>query len=642
MSEKELVPNIPMSSRKRKQADVPAVQPCVACHQAGAVRRSADEESQGSVIDVRGREKAPSRQVPVEKEATHNNQSLRYGEPHAAGFLDVFLSDKRIIEYFCSERMKVASQRHDRQFFSLMEEGGNLPEVCQSELPILPGRRTWHKFRPPESERGTLGSRHPNHEALLSATLTLRRTNPDLGWNQNLQNKIDMVRSRVLRPDFSFESPKIWPVRKEKSEYRAIASFSKDDKLLAGQAARYFLREFDPLFSEASLAFRSKKFSDPRGWALERIIEFSRRYSAVPLYVAEADIMGFFDCVDHTVVRERVEALAHEGGIDLDPIALKILNAYLDVYSFPRTVKAVEGDLRARKGAGAYYRWPIASLRQWYADPDRVAIGVPQGGALSNVIVNVLLHFADVAVEQIRSEGHDLLYLRYCDDVIFVSASHEITRRAFEVYLEQLEELRLPVHRKVALPAYEGVAKREYWTTKTKAPFAWGIDVGAGQIPWIGFLGYELRRDGLLRIRASSIHKQKQKVVGIVGRAVRMLDQVSGAKSTRSLRVSAQSFFARVRGKMIAAAVGRVKIGGDQKAPLPCTFAAGFRALAGCWFPPRMFRDLDRHRERNIRRLSRRIEKVPPQKVCRVVQQVRVPRFLGRPFSYMGQFFSRK
>ena len=623
-----------MNKRKENETDFPEERPDGAVMPEGAAHRSADDKSKDFVVEVCDRITAPSRQVPVEKDAQRTYTPLR------CGGLAGFFGDKNIIEQLCARRMKLASRRHEKEFFTSMLEGAVVPTSGTDEAPLLPGRKQWRHYRPYESQRH--GRSQPNLQALMDATLRLRKMNPDLVWNKNLKAKIAALTSRVFGPCFAFAPPKILPQPKRCNEYRAIAAFQDDDKLIGSLTAQYFRQQFDPLFLDCSLAFRLRSHEDPRMRAMERIDELRQRHEGAPIYVAEADIMGFFDTVDHGVAWERLEALADAGNIALDPKALAVLRAYLDGYSFPSNVLGTADQLRSKMGADAHFAWPLDQLRALlHKDPLASRVGIPQGGALSHVIANVMLHFADAAVERFRLEGHDLLYFRFCDDVIFLSSSREVTARAFEIYLDQLRLLKLPVYPPVKIARYCGEAKPEYWAAKSKATFAWGTSIEAGEIPWIGFLGYELRRNGLLRIRRSSIDKQKDKITAIVGHAVRHLDHAIEKGSSRFFRVSLRSFVNRVVGKVIATSVGRMTIGTEVAGPCSRTFASGFRFLVGKWFPLKMFRELDRHRERNIRRLKRRAGKVPAPKMKSHGRKVRVPKFFGRPFSYLAQFYSR-
>lgn len=604
---------------------------------AGAAHRSAGEKSPDFVVDVRDWEVAPIRnQVPVEKDANRKNTPLRCGGLAPASFLSDFFSDRNLIEQICVDRLKLATRRHEEEFFSSMLAGQAAHAIPASGDPLLPGRREWRHYRPYEDQRNS--SKQANLCALINATLKLRKKNPHLAWNKNLEAKITAIRNRVFGADFSFAVPTIRPKLKKGQDYRATASFSDDDKIIDSCTAQYFREQIDSALLDCCLAFRLRKHGDPRMRSMKRIDEFRQRHNGGTIYVAEADIRGCYDTIDHDTVREQLEAFATTEKIALDPKALAVFDAFLDVYSFPRNVLGVEQELRDKKGARARFPWPLDELREFHTDPLTSRIGIPQGGALSCVIVNVLLHSADLALEQFRLEGNDVLFLRFCDDVIFLSPSREITARAFEIYLEQLRSLKLPVYPPVCLPKYRGKERKTCREEKSKMPFAWGDNIAAGEIPVIGFLGYEMWRDGFVRIRRSSIEKQKQKVTAVVGQAVRHLDEVIATGSKQALRVSVRSYVTKVVGKVIATAVGRVTIGKEGTGPQPRTFASGFRFLVGRKFPLKQFRELDRHRERQHRRLLRRVKLVPDQEVKAPTRKKRVPRFFGRPFSYLGQF----
>jgi len=606
---------------------------------AGAAHRSADEKLQNFVVDVRDCEVAPIRnQVPVEKDANRKITPLRCGGLPPASCLADFFSDRKLIEPICAGRIKLATRRHEEEFFPSMLAGQAARAIPADGDPMLPGRKTWRHYRPYEGQR-TRSSKPSNLLALIDATIRLRKKNPNLAWNKNLEAKINAIRSRAFGDDFSFAEPAIRPKLKKGQDYRATASFSDDDKIIDSLTAQYFRQQIDSSLLDCCLAFRLRKNGDPRTRAMERIDEFRGRHKAAPIYGAEADIRGCYDTICHDMVWEQLEALAKAGNIALDPKALAVFRAYLDVYSFPRNVLGAEQELRDKKGPRARFPWPLDELRELHEDPLNSRIGIAQGGALSCLIVNILLHRADIAVEEFRLEGNDLLYLRFCDDVIFLSPSRKVTARAFEIYLGQLRLLKLPVYPPVSLPTYRGKERKTCREEKSKALFAWGNNIQAGEIPVIGFLGYEMWRDGFLRIRRSSIEKQKQKVTAIVGQAVRHLDEVIATGSKQALRVSVRSYVTKIVGKVIATAVGRVTIGKEATGPLPRTFASGFRFLVGRRFPPKQLRELDHHRERNIRRLRRRATKVPPQKLKSRKKRVRIPRFFGRPFSYLAQFF---
>src|SRR5205085_4021107 len=99
---------------------------------------------------------------------------------------------------------------------------------------------------------------------------------------------------------------------------------------------------------------------------------------------------------------------------------------------------------------------------------------------------------------QEKNEGK-LLYLRYCDDMILISPDRAVCVAAFAAYRRALERLLLPAHPPESVLKYS----RAFWEGKSKHPYRWSQS-GA---PWVQFVGYQVRYDGVVRIRQKSIRK---------------------------------------------------------------------------------------------------------------------------------------
>jgi len=85
-------------------------------------------------------------------------------------------------------------------------------------------------------------------------------------------------------------------------------------------------------------------------------------------------------------------------------------------------------------------------------------------------------------------------------------------------------------------------------------------------------------------------------------------------------------------------AVGRVTLGMAPRGPMPLSWAAGFRGLDGRTILRGGLKLLDRHRERQIKRVARFLQTVtllPPKKRRKAVDS---HSYYGRPFSYWLQF----
>jgi hypothetical protein len=92
-------------------------------------------------------------------------------------------------------------------------------------------------------------------------------------------------------------------------------------------------------------------------------------------------------------------------------------------------------------------------------------------------------------------------------------SSEEGCRRYFDAYKESLTAHKLIYHDEKSVKDYKDGALTlpGYWDEKTKAPFRWGPGEG-NAADWIGFVGYEVRSNGEIRLRKSTLNKQFAKI----------------------------------------------------------------------------------------------------------------------------------
>jgi hypothetical protein len=84
-------------------------------------------------------------------------------------------------------------------------------------------------------------------------------------------------------------------------------------------------------------------------------------------------------------------------------------------------------------------------------------------------------------------------------------------------------------------------------------------------------------------------------------------------------------------------AVGRVRVGREFVGPMPMCWANGLRGLLGRKIVRASLKLLDRHREKQIHRLIRRL-KLRQYTRAHESQTKEVLAYYGAPFSYWGQF----
>ena len=157
----------------------------------------------------------------------------------------------------------------------------------------------------------------------------------------------------------------------------------------------------DPAFAESSFGFRRGRSVHT---AAEHVLESVR---AGYIWAVKVDLAKFFDTVDHGCLMAKLK------GITSDQNLLSLLFRYLT--------------------AG------VCIKGIWHP----TTMGVPQGGPLSPLLANVVLHSLDKWLER---HGHT--YARYADDFIVLVKSRKAAKRVMQrtaLYLER--ELKLTVNR---------------------------------------------------------------------------------------------------------------------------------------------------------------------------------------------------
>ena len=557
-------------------------------------------------------------------------------------FVDHF-SEEAIIAELCRARVKLATKRHEAAFLHNIAHTAPPPHQVSPPdwgtipLDIFPPRRQWHRFR--LKRRGTAQPLELCFRALYAAVLTLRNQAPQPAWAQKLQQTVTNIRQRVLssRP-LHFKPPTIVPLSKERGGhlYRPLATYTLEEKIIEGITARYLRTLLDGALTQACLAFRCGKTRRPPPTthdALAEIVAMQARHAQTGLYVAECDIKGFFDCVGHRMAKEALQRLIadarrREPALRVHSRAIEIFEAYLESYSFLASVRGVaQRTLRQRDPQGTF-KWPEEDLYQLYRSSALPSIGVPQGGALSCLIANAVLHQADKAIEALQNATYTpLLYLRYCDDMILISPDRAVCTTAFLAYQRTLRSLRLPVHPAKAVPKYA----KSFWDGKSNSPYHWS----AASVRWIQFVGYQIRYDGMIRIRPKSLRKQ---LAAVTDATDHLLSTLQRANRQNCIRRTAREIQHRLRQKLISMSVGRVVLGKHYRGPRPMSWAAGFRGLLGRLICRNHLKVLDRHRERQIQRIKRALSRMVlpaarPRKTATAAHK-----YYGRPFSYWAQF----
>lgn len=568
--------------------------------------------------------------------------------------LEDYFSDKRIVALLCRKRLAVARLRRQQQFYSnAVGQVGQTVDRLPDVFTLLPPRRRWR--RPLKARRIAAGSDAPSVTAshlTRQALATLRKTPQKYQWSRDLRAFIDSVRADALRwnQTIAYTPFDVKVIPKVQNNYhtkcRVLALYSLRNTVLASCFSAYFRNAIEPFLHPNCLAFRaapSAKNGPPRHHdAADRLAHFRDSFSdARPLWATECDIQGFFDAVSHRVVVQEVDSFCGRHSIKLDPRMGNFLASFLAGYSYTGYASHRAKKFLKFKGVDkAKIADPVKALADQQITSTDVH-GIPQGSALSCILANIVLTSADEAVGRITSSGGSFkregIYLRYCDDIVIVDHDKERCQAAIKAYLETLRRLYLPFHEPKSIGGYSAA----FWREKSKSPYLWSAQDSG--IPWLAFVGYQLHRDGRMRIRKDSVAKEAQKqaesVRNVMSRVATLVNLKGKPELPRAISYKTMMHL--------------VAIGVGYPAPRQCVPASngvswtrGFKALIGRPVELHALRRLDRSRAVHLRRLGATL------RILENAERIQFPKseepdgefrlqYAGRPFAYSKQFAPR-
>jgi len=492
-----------------------------------------------------------------------------------------------------------------------------------------------------------------------------RESSPPFGFVIALNAFIAELRAALADPGYKITSPHIYPKRKTKVKSlqagaenicRPISLFELKDKIILSLTNQYLTKLLDPQFSSCSFAFRaaSKPSQPPPSHhdAIRKLVQYRQRFEGESLWVSERDMEKFYDSVNHRVIMERFEVIkqvleAKDPTLDFT-IPTRIFEKYLKCYSFNRNVLPLNEDTKwwqEHRIEGGRFEWIAAQLKDsgYYEDLDNEDIGVPQGGTLSGLIANIVLDSVDKTIPA----DDRLLYLRFCDDMLIIHPDRDRCESITNTYEDALKGSLLVPHkvapseslvreRKVSRKYFPRMSTGPFWRRKSKGPYLWG-PFNENSFPWIGFVGYEVSYDGLIRVRQDSIRKEldkQRKVIHDVTKAIRKGRRRSDGfilKSTMS--------------RLVGMSVGRVSLWNYKDLESELCWKSGFRELSPNRHSIRQLKLLDKCRNRLYYKLVKYLRSLPKRRQ-RTEAKVNVGSrqivAFNKPFSYYYQILERK
>ena len=455
--------------------------------------------------------------------------------------LEEYATDKTLISLLVKERVKCRKRNRSEKYHKLDKKCDleNLTNNRKKLSRMMPPRYKWVRL----SRRAKLPNNaidtEKNAEKALLLTIKRDRKKQKEGehfdYLDELDSFVSKIKERVVSGNVALQSPKLIPILKKCVNgkdnkkiviCRPLSIYLKlEDKIILSLTSRYITRYFDKFLHDNILSFRkARDFNGKKGHVtdfndgIELIKSFHASHMEEPIYVSDCDIKKFYDIIPHQVVRDCFSrmfdssTLTEEGKTQV----MRVLNAYLDSYNFYTNAWQIceqnEGvfhkirkRLKDRNNQNIYKIEWVDKLFE-LPEEDYLHRGVPQGGSLSLIVANVVLNDVDRVFTE--KDDKNRLFIRFCDDMILMHTDNEECCRLMQKYTDSLTEHGLYYH------DFENVAdcsKRHFWEIKSHLPFLWGDGEGNSN-RYIGFLGYEMRRNGKLRLRKSNIKHFEEKL----------------------------------------------------------------------------------------------------------------------------------
>lgn len=524
--------------------------------------------------------------------------------------------------------------------------------LCPDELlRLLPPRRAWVRLGISDRKRyksSTEISIESLKRTVLSEHYRVREGKSPSGWYLRLESFIQDVHKRIGDANEIFiEKPTIIALKKENSrqcrKFRPISEYPLTDRVIISITAKYLTQIFDRQLLDCAYAFRAVSKSNVRTHheTIDAILAFKKRHQNRKMYVAECDIKKFYDCVNHNLIKDIFSGFvyrARQYENKYDDRATSIFLKYLDSYSFNLDVYPLNGtDHFSKLGCpNGEFEWPEGELKsEFYGEQiSELKLGVPQGGALSCLISNLLLHNVDEVV--LGNKGvFDIEYLRYCDDMILLADRRETCEDVLYKYTEALRRNLLLVHNPREIGKY---GKTFFNVSKSKKPFLWNANsVCEPYSPWISFVGYQVRFDGVIRVRKKSIEKEINKQEREATRVLKAINYKEIKDINTNSRKSLKQQLLALECRLIAMSVGRHQLHNYKSITPTMCWANGFRKLLGHSTARSQLKLLDSKRNRQIFRvktiLANLVKESDNPDVCELPT-----RYRGAPFSYYGVF----
>ncbi|SMD44997.1 Reverse transcriptase (RNA-dependent DNA polymerase) [Aquiflexum balticum DSM 16537] len=599
-----------------------------------------------------------------------------------------YFSRQEIIERLCKIRVKIANNRNKKHLIHQLTESKSFnyhtkektlinskTSDLKSEFSryqrdlliqlneILPPRRKWVRLGRNsrlKSDNTPLSSTDKNLLSLKKTISKYESKSSKESWFISLNEFIENIQYSVLHNSVSISSPIVIPKLKDekikgtsldpfkKNICRPLCLFSLKDRIILSIANKFLTMLFDNYFLKSSYAFRSIKNIDKTATlshhdCIDEILNVREKAGKKPLWVVECDMEKFFDTVNHSIIRKLYNKLLIKAKSDFPSTNVDLANniffEYLSSYCFNKNVPK-SSDLEYWNSydiPNGEFGWVGEQLLNlgYYKNLTIPRIGIPQGGALSGLIANIVLHEADK-----RMESLNINYLRFCDDMLILAPLKREANLAKKLYINSLQSLKLVPHNFPQNDIYYRnlISKKniaELWKKKSKGPYKWASPKDLG-FAWIGFVGYEIEYNLNLRVRKKSLKKELSKQTDTVQR----IYQAIKTNCRRRPGYISESTINR----LIGMAVGRVTLKNYQTIQNELCWKNGFKKLTPNKYSIQQVKLLDRNRNKLYYDLKKNLkEKEKNSDSLSIILDTQNREVINydKPFSYYFQIIER-
>lgn len=569
--------------------------------------------------------------------------------------LKYYITRYNIIFYLCRIRAKLAKNKNKEHLIHLISGNEKYNYHIRKDenevLNFFPSRKKWKKLGINNRVRNgkKLNSIEKNIQSLLITIKWYEKNEPNADFIIKLNSFIDDVQKSIYDINYKIETPETYPkVKGEKNNTenicRPISLFKLKDRIIISLINKYFTDLFDDLFYDNSMAFRAVKQSEngkiniTHHDSIKKIIEYKNRINSKYIWVSECDMKKFYDTVNHTQIKKYFKKFITKIRKDFpdyyDINAERVFYLYLNSYTFNKCVYPLNKNqdyFKKYSIINGKFEWVEKDLLNGHYKRLGIAkIGVPQGGALSGLIANIVLHYSDTVVNKYKDKN--LLYIRYCDDMIIMHTNKKKCKKVTEEYTNSLSNLKLVPHVFQKIKTYD----KSFWKSKSKDVYKWTYYDNNKNVPWIGFVGYEINFDGRIRIRKSSLKKEMTKQVKVVDEAYKSISNNNKRASNKYIEES-------IGHRLIGMAVGRINMWNFENGINDLCWINGFSEINDNPLLVSQLKRLDRNRNKYFKKFKNKIKEIEineDKEISSVSNRQIV--YYGKPFSYYYQAIEKK